>query len=336
MRKLKNFNNKIITLEQVEVIHHPSNYQELCEIINTYIEEGEILPIKSSKGNGKTPGLYKKYRIIQEEDTQEELLEELNFKISTKLSISYYKNHISKYKEHREYILNLSNFIIEKNDLLKRPVSMNERSFQIWGREKFMQKEEGKTILKNLELSEEYLNFYETSEPIAYYSKNQKTPQKLLIIENKDTYYTFRQHLINTKAFILGEDIGCVIYGGGKGIIKAFKDFDISVEKHISKINNEILYFGDLDYEGIVIYESFNKLYGAEYKIKPFINGYKKMVDKANEEVVSLPITKDGQNRNITMDFLNNFTEDYIRKINEILKSGKYIPQEILNIVDLQ
>ena len=335
MKDLKNFNNKTITLDQIEKIYKPKNYEELCKLIKENIDSAIILPIKNSKSNGKMPGLYMKYKIIQKENACNELLDEINYQLSTKLSITYYKNHLSKYAEHRENIRKLSEFITEKSHLLTVAVSMNERSFQIWGREKFLQKEEGKTILKNLELSEDYLNYYETSEPIAYYSMTKKVPQKLLIIENKDTYYTFRQHLINCGDLILGEEINCVIYGAGKGIIKAFKDFDISVEKHISNRNNQILYFGDLDYEGVGIYENFNKAYGSEYNIVPFIKGYEKMIDKAKEDNISLPFTKDGQNRNITMDFLDNFTGEYIIKINEILESNKYIPQEIINITDL-
>ena len=56
---------------------------------------------------------------------------------------------------------------------------------------------------------------------------------------------------------ICGEQIGTLIYGAGKGILAAFSDFDSSGEPYMTAQGNTVLYFGDLDYEGIGIYENF-------------------------------------------------------------------------------
>ncbi len=62
------------------------------------------------------------------------------------------------------------------------------------------------------------------------------------------------------------------------------------MEPHINHPENEILYFGDLDYEGIGIYERLAALFAAgeetvertgRHEIKPFIRAYEKMMDKA-------------------------------------------------------
>lgn len=331
---LNNYNKKVIEVDEIEKIYKCENYNALCIVIDELLKKEKLEPVKNSGGNGKRPTLYKKYRILNKSTDNSEFIMELKYKLYYKLNISYYKEHIEKYIEHREYILKLSNFLTNKEHLLEEIVSMNERSFQIFGREKFLQKEGGKTIIKNLGLDLKYLNYYDTSEPLAYYSKSKENPQKILIIENKDTYYTMRRHLIN-KGEILGENIGTLIYGGGKSIIKAFNDFKISVEDYVANINNTILYFGDLDYEGIVIYESLYKLFGKEYNIIPFIKGYKKMIDKAKGDEIPLPKTKDGQNSNIDELFLNEFNNTYRNEIEVILKAGLYIPQEIINITDL-
>ncbi len=334
--KLKDkFNKKKITIEEIEKVYKVTTYNDLYVLVSKLIENNELEAIKSSGGNGKKPALYKRYRIVEEEEDNSFYIEELDYKILSKFNISYYKKNIKKYKEHRDYILALNSFIKENEDLLKIPLSMNERSFQIWGREKFLQKEEGKVILKNLGLNLEYLNYYDTSEPLAYYSKSKKIPQNILILENKDTYYTIRKYLINFNNTILGKKIDTVIYGSGKGIIKAFKDYDVSVEDYLASKENNIYYFGDLDYEGIIIYENFYSKYKNKYNIKPFIEGYKKMIDKVNN-MKSLPKTKDGQNRNINDYFLQEFSLEYKEKIKDILKSNLYIPQEIINIIDLQ
>lgn len=329
------FNKKKITLEEIEKIYKICTYSDLYKLILKLIESNEIEAIKSSGGNGKKPALYKRYKIVQQEEDNSIYMEELDYKISSKFDIRYYKKNIEKYKEHREYILALNSFIKNNEDLLKIPLSMNERSFQIWGREKFLQKEEGKSILKNLGMHLDFLNYYDTSEPLAYYSKSKNSPQNILILENKDTYYTMRKYLINSNNNILGVEIDTVMYGAGKGIIKAFKDYDISVEEYLSNNENRIYYFGDLDYEGIIIYENFYDKYKEKYYIKPFIEGYKKMIDKIIN-INSLPKTKEGQNRNISNCFLKEFSVDYRVRIEEILKSDLYIPQEVINIIDLQ
>ena len=48
-------------------------------------------------------------------------------------------------------------------------------------------------ILKNLGLELDFLNYYDTCEPIAYYSMSKENPQNILVLENKDTYYTMRK-----------------------------------------------------------------------------------------------------------------------------------------------
>ena len=59
------------------------------------------------------------------------------------------------------------------------------------------------------------------------------------------------------------------------------------------------------------------------------------MVDKARAESISLPKTKEGQNKNISEIFLTEFDQEYRDQIEKILKYGLYIPQEIVNITDL-
>ena len=85
---------------------------------------------------------------------------------------------------------------------------------------------------------------------------------------------------------VMGIEIGTLIYGAGKGILRSFLDFDLCAEPYMKDCKNRIYYFGDLDYEGIGIYESLAQM----------------AADR--------------------------------RRMKEVLESGKYIPQEILNITD--
>ena len=224
---------------------------------------------------------------------------------------------------------------MNKKELLNKKISQKERSFQIWQEEKYLQ-DKGITLLKKLNIDVEELNCYGTNEPLAYYSTSKEVPQNIIIIENMDTFYTIRKHIMDNDTEIFGEKIDTVIYGKGKGIQKSIKDFDLVVDSSISDTRNKILYLGDLDFEGIIIYEGLEDTIKDKYNIKPFTEGYKKIIDKALNNRYELPKTKEKQNKNISGSFLMHFNEEYKEKILNILKKGLYIPQEILTIGDLE
>lgn len=304
----------------------------MVDFVMANIESANIEPIKFSKTNGKSPALYNRYRIMPLEVDNEKYENELKFSLHTSLKIDYYISNINKYKEDRKYILELNKFINNNKDLLDSPVSANERSFEIWSREKFLQKEGGIRILKNLELSHKDLNIYDTSEPLSYYSHHKNTPQNVLILENKDTFYSMRRHLISGGETIIGLPIASLIYGKGKGILRSFNDFTFCVEPYLQDKSNQIIYFGDLDYEGVLIYEQLADNFKEEISIKPFTGAYVAMLKKARD--LTLPKTKKGQNRNIGTCFLDSFDSESRSQIVQLLESNQYIPQEILNSRD--
>lgn len=334
MKNLRDLNKRRINIDEMQQYLNIEDYIELANVVKNLINEEVILPIKSSKLNGKKPALYNRYTIIDEKQDNSKYIQELSYGINIQLDKTYYMKNIDKYKEDRKFILSLSRFIDERIDLLTIEVAANERSFQIWEREKFLNREGGKRILRNLNLSEKFLNIYDTTQPLPYYSYSKSSPQKILIIENKDTFYSMRKHLIKGSNSIFSEKISTLIYGGGKNIYKTFKDFELCVEPYLLHKDNEILYLGDLDYEGIIIYEGLYEIFKGNFNINPFVKGYEFMLDKFIKENISLPDTKEGQNRNIGEVFLREFTEGYRDVIMNILSSNKYIPQEILNIGD--
>lgn len=205
------------------------------------------------------------------------------------------------------------------------PTSLNERSFQIWQQEKFLA-QEGQRLLKNVGLTLDDLNIYETAEPLAYYSVSKETPQNILIIENKDTFYSLRKYMIEGHQQILGFPMKTLIYAGGKKGIKGFQHFEASVEPYLLHQANRFYYFGDLDYEGILIFEKLRDHFYCE----PFVLAYEAMLKKSVS--LQLPKTKEKQNRQISEMFFNYFEECTLMKA--ILESDRYIPQEILTMQD--
>lgn len=332
MKDLRTTSKKKISLAEIAKLYKIKDYPSLVDFIMKNIEEENIEPIKASRTNGKTPALYNRYRIVTSEVNNEKYENELKFSLHSSLTIDYYLQNIDKYKQDRQYILQLNDYISNHKELLANQVSVNERSFEIWSREKFLQKEGGVRILKNLGISEEDLNIYETTEPLSYYSHHKNTPQNVLILENKDTFYSMRRHLINDNDTILGLPIATLIYGKGKGILRSFKDFTFCVEPYLTNKSNHIIYFGDLDYEGILIYEQLSEHFTSETDIKPFTQAYNYMIEKA--KTITLPKMKKGQNKNIGQNFLDSFDGQQRHEILKILNNNQYIPQEILSSID--
>lgn len=332
MRNIIDFDKNKITLEELQTFYRLTNYMELTEKVYELIEKGQIAPIKNSKLNGKKPALYQAYRIQRISKDNSKLVEELTYQLLPMLGNDYYLRNIETYRKDRLFVLQLNDYLKDKRDNLLDSVSYNERSFEIWGREKFLLREGGIRILKNLGLTPEELNVYDTTEPLAYYSHHKEVPQKILILENKDTFYSMRRHLIAGSRTILGTQIGTLIYGAGKSIHKSFQDFTFCMEPYLNDPSNEILYFGDLDFEGMIIFETLHRNFRDKVKIEPFCMAYETMINKS--ELTKLPKMKKGQNSNIGTNFISYFTQDKQKEIMEILSGNRYIPQEILQRKD--
>lgn len=308
-------------------------YERQYRYIINLIEQQKIKPVKASAKNGKSPALYTTYWILEAQRDYSDLEDELKYRLHHMISVDYYLSHIKEYEQDRQYVLLLDKYLKQGQEQLACAESLNERSFEIWNREKFLSKEQGMRIMKRCGLQEDFLNTYATAEPLPYYSHTRKTPQNLLILENKDTFYSMRRHLLSGRDRIFGIQTGTLIYGAGKRILKSFEDFRLCAEPYMTAQDNTIYYFGDLDYEGIGIYESLAALFQADWKIYPFVQAYQAMLSKARH-IEKLPNTKEKQNRNITGQFFSYFSDLQAEQMRKILKNEEYIPQEILNISD--
>lgn len=324
---------KRISLEELLKSRLEDSYEQQYHFIMKLLEKEKLKPVKSAGTNGKKPALYRSYWVLEDKKDYSALEEELKYQLHPMISVDYYLAHIENYEQDRMFVLLLDGYLRDRREMLSYQESVNERSFEIWNREKFLTKEQGKRILKRCGLQMKAFNVYETAEPLAYYSHTRAVPQNLLILENKDTFYSMRRHLLEGKENIFGKRIGTLIYGAGKRILRSFEDFDFCVEPYMTQQGNTIYYFGDLDYEGIGIYENLSEVFKTRWEIQPFVPAYLAMLSKVGQEAM-LPNTKEKQNRNISNHFFSYFSSEQANQIKEILKREKYIPQEILNISD--
>ena len=82
---------------------------------------------------------------------------------------------------------------------------------------------------------------------------------------------------------------------------------------------NQIYYFGDLDYEGIGIYERLEEEFHGKWEIIPFVRAYEAMLNKAGD-LEMLPETKEKQNRNISQAFFHILKKNRYRECRAFLR----------------
>lgn len=323
---------KKLSLEEVLGSKIRDPYESQYRYIRQLIEDGKITPVKTSPKNGKKPALYTTYWLVEKEPDYHTEIDELLYHTDPRISIDYYQRHLDVYVKERKYVRRLHDFLQSHSDALDISISYNERALAIWGYEKFFSKG-GHKILSHCGIEEDYLNCYPTAEPFAYYAAHRNTPQKILIIENKDPFFGMRKHLLQGHDSILCVPVGTLIYGRGKGVVSSLREFSLSAEPYMKVEGNELFYFGDLDYEGIGIYEKLAETMQGSYDVRPFLPAYQKMLEKGSD-IRFLPGTKEKQNRNIKDMFFSYFDADTVTRMKDILERDLYIPQEILNITD--
>lgn len=244
------------------------------------------------------------------------------------LNIEEYLKKPKTYEKHRELLLRLNTFLIQNKEELSTPVSKNERAYQIWNDEKMLDNSLCQNIIKWNKL-EEKMNYYLTPEPFFDYIHNKKEKMNILVIENKDTWYTMRKVMnkYQESCYLCNIEINGLLYGEGNKITKQQKLEEYEKETIQRKCN--FIYWGDLDYTGIEMFERV-VTQNKNTSVTLFSEIYKVMLDtKGIEELGKI---KKKQNHNISLDlFLSYFTKEYQEKIKQILKENRYIPQEIIN-----
>ena len=319
-------------IKEIEVLQKAlgiSDYRKFCHVINRLVDEGKLKPTKGGRDtNGKVPPLAKKYRIIEEKKNYDKakLLTEIQNKFPLKYKRNYYKNHLDQYQMDRSYIMMLCSYHKRQDLPLNESMSYNERLYDIFNHEKSVFITPLQTILSRLGLDEGYLNFYKTPEPFIYYSSNENEKQKILIVENKDTWYTMRRLLQEGY-----EGFDSIIYGEGKKILSSIEELREHQKSYFRNIENSYRYFGDLDDEGLNIFLSLADRV-PDINIKLWQEGYDKML-KLAEKNNRWRVYK--SQRSIGEEKISKLFPDWdyetIKKVVSRFLENEYIPQEILN-----
>jgi len=315
----------------------PEGYGDFYTAVNRLLEENLLEEVKSSKYNSSTPALRLKYRVVKDKIDYTDVKKEIAYTFQKPLSMEFYMKHPGDYIEDKPIIKIFQTFF--QRTPLPSLVSVNERSYELFGSEKFIKDgntdvhvRKGAEVLKHLGLSYEDLHCYVSYEPFFYIANKdfrQKRIRTSLIVENQDTFWSFNRLLFEQQN-TLGIDM--LIYGEGNKISNSFQFVE-----HLGYTEQDtILYFGDIDPAGIDIFMRVYQRYSSAYCIKLFIDGYCQLIDLSAHS----PLQKHKEKQKVHPEsieaFCAFFEDSYAQAIKNIINDGLYIPQEALHLAQLQ
>lgn len=321
---------KMIELSEI-IRNSTEDYEEVVEGVRRFVEEGTLLPVKASGLNGRRPALYNRYKILRPEKDYKEIYVSIKL-LHARFDHQYYLSHPEQYLSSREDLEALSEYLWKRSSELQTPMSINERSFSIFGKEKLLKSVENQfsTTFKMKGFTFEDLNTYPTPEPFFEYIHPSLSEGEILIVENKDTWYTLRKIMKEENMPILfGIPFKVLLYGEGKKITRQSGRLREYIEEVLGENPYSFYYFGDLDYEGISIYQEAKEK-NPEVEIRLLLEAYELMLEE--KCLKAYPDTRDHRAPRADLDsFLSHFRSEHQEKILHILEKGQYIPQEILN-----
>lgn len=251
----------------------------------------------------------------------------------TYIDMSYYRLKYKEFKEDKAVIDIIYEYYTKKE---KDRLTTNELGFLLFKDEKAFEQKEEKTqgeekasigfalvVLNRIGITVDDLNAYVTTYPFYFYARDsyyKKENRKIIIIENKDTFFTMAwdEKWKEFDMFIFGEGF------------KIHSSFSLAGQYGIMP-TDEIVYFGDIDPMGFYIYALLKKRY-ENYKFRLFSSIYEEMVNKFSiEELSSVRKNHDIVNMELISDIIKEeFSNEGEKKILELLLNKKYIPQEAI------
>jgi len=340
----KNKRIKIIDIDK-ELKNHGINlfvnpeYKKLfTHVIRELIHNSVLIPLKNStelQQYGRLPDKYeidKAYFKSTDKALPSECLHEL-MSLFSKIDINYYTKHVEEYYKHRDAILRINDLVLQEDC---KVLTANERSYLLFGDEKAITAPKdatinGNEILKKLGLTLSDIKAKRVFEPFFYSEKNFRdlrgiSERTVLIIENKDTFWTFQEAVLSSEL----DEIHLIIYGEGNAIQKKFEYIQIVG----GETTDHYYYFGDIDKEGILIYNQLRDRY-LDYDIRPAVSLYEYALNKAGLSNAK-PLRKSRTIKFSLSPFIDFFENETGEMIEKIILDNRYIPQEVINKTDLR
>jgi hypothetical protein len=298
--------------------------QELVESIHMLVEEGMLSPVASRRGYGSHSRLYGGYRIANRTDMkQKKLLKELR-SLHPSLSTAYYEKNPDALKMDLKYIQIIDSFLKQPQE--QEIVTIRQRSFWLFQDDSFLSRRKGQTLMQRLQITCEDLRCYQPQEPFAYAPFVPADPiNNILILENGDTFHLFRTLFREGKNYCGEMKINMLIFGDGDKIAGRL-DYFREISPFVGK-QNHFFYFGDLSYDRFHFLNMLQEHYPS-YRIRPFVPLYKALVTNCAAYAPYLKqLYRDRKKDHAVQHILSEFDTETARKIEELFRKGRYLPQ---------
>ena len=309
-----------------------NGYETLVQIMRNLTDEGTIQPQKNSPSNGRFPSIPSQWWLLPLE--QDSLWTELQMlKVSDRLNLDRYREHPEwQTEEEWDKIEIFYYFLKQRQHPLS--VSKQERSFELFGLEKYLDSSEGKTLLQRLHLSLDDLRVKDYGEPFVFWPSRRIQPnraRKILITENLSFFHTCKNRMIQGQS-ILGYEPDMLIYGEGKKIEKSLS----FLEEIVSCTDSlQIHYSGDMDPEGWGIYVRLKHRY-PQYSICLSLPIYQAMSERNRLNDMDTKQQESTRTLYEVVQEIKGQDQELADFIESLWNQKRRIPQEILTIESLQ
>lgn len=313
--------NKRMTLTDIEK-QLPSNlsYEAYAGVVMQLLDEGIISPVVAAGKNHKSMSLPLKLNINRNEINKEHTraLFEARVALNPLLDLSYYEKHIRAWQEDKDAI-NLVNQYLNHNLKDMQVSTIPERSYDLCGDEKWLSEKGGMHVLDRLKITKTLMMQSEVDPCMFAINKHflDFNHYTHLIVENKSIYYRLLKHL-DTSTY------ATLIYGSGWKKVSSFKSF--YKQFPFDQKPHRVVYFGDLDREGLKIWHNLYKTYSIMLA-KDF---YKALIPCPRSQGKATQVPNQAS--------LHAFCDQMamaIDPIDQVFNDNLYIPQEALDDASL-
>lgn len=324
LNHLKTYKKRTIPLSQLEnLLLGNESYEDFTSIIEDLMDRNILKPIKSHGKNGKPIQLYNTYRIMKSNlrQTINNEIQYYNIKFNSHINLdSYFSLGEKEWYKDLPYIKKIDFYLTTKG-LPLNYVTVPERSFQLVADEKWIDEKGGKKLLERIKLWDK-LKITTNPDPLmlAINPLRFKESRHIhLAVENKATFYALID-IIKETCFT------SLVYGAGWKVVANIHS--LSSQLGLKDDLHKIYYFGDIDAEGISIW---NSLY-EKHKVELAIPFYKTLLEKE----YSIGKETQQKNKDAIRRFKNSFSNREVCIIDELIDKKAYLPQEGLKKEELE
>lgn len=248
---ISNLEKEVIeTLRTFQRYQEAGGYTAYYQAVLDLEREGLLVRQKKKETNVRYPVLPMHWwlveNIIEDKWTQQQMLQ-----VSDLLNLKKYRIHKELQTDEEWKRINIV-YRFLKNQDNENYLITEQRSYELFGHEKYLSSTEGKAFLMRLELSLSDLKAFNVGEPFMFSTplpKHYSELKNVLIVENQSIFHTLHQYYKQYQSF-RGMEVDILIYGEGKKIESSGAFF----YNLFNKQEYNVYYCGDIDAEGWGIY----------------------------------------------------------------------------------